>query len=188
MPAFLMVHADFSKPFSASTGMMPAPRRMHFDGCTYPFAEFEKHLPDAEIIVTTPFHPAQVTRDRLKKAKKLKLLLTAGIGSDHIDLHAAADNNLTVAEVQGRARKIATPARRGAICSFSEGATRVTKEWRRRTQQCLCYVHPNVFEAELHTTASQNRDQAGQYLVRAFDLQAATMSQWLRMRCCVYCC
>lgn len=64
-------------------------------------AEFEKHIEDAEIIVTTPFHPAQMTKERLNNAKKLKLVLTAGIGSDHIDLHAAADNNLTVAEVQG---------------------------------------------------------------------------------------
>lgn len=64
-------------------------------------ADFEKHISDAEIIVTTPFHPAQITRERLAKAEKLKLLLTAGIGSDHVDLHAAADNNLTVAEVQG---------------------------------------------------------------------------------------
>ena len=51
--------------------------------------------------MTTPFHPAQMTKERLSNAKKLKLVLTAGIGSDHIDLQAAADNNLTVAEVQG---------------------------------------------------------------------------------------
>lgn len=51
--------------------------------------------------MTTPFHPAQITSERLSKATKLKLVLTAGIGSDHIDLHAAADKNLTVAEVQG---------------------------------------------------------------------------------------
>lgn len=64
-------------------------------------AEFEKNIGDAEIVVTTPFHPARMTRERMDKAKKLKLVLTAGIGSDHVDLHAAADNNLTVAEVQG---------------------------------------------------------------------------------------
>lgn len=52
--------------------------------------------------MTTPFHPAQMTRERMEKAKKLKLVLTAGIGSDHIDLHAAADRDLTVAEIQGQ--------------------------------------------------------------------------------------
>ena len=52
-------------------------------------------------MITTPFHPAYMTRERIEKAKKLKLLLTAGIGSDHIDLHAAADHGLTVAECVG---------------------------------------------------------------------------------------
>ncbi len=33
------------------------------------------------------------------KAPKLELILTAGVGSDHIDLHAAADKGITVAEV-----------------------------------------------------------------------------------------
>ena len=65
-------------------------------------AEFEKHLADANVVITTPFHPGQMTRERIEKAKKLKLILTAGIGSDHIDLQAAADHGLTVAEVTGR--------------------------------------------------------------------------------------
>ena len=92
--------------------------------------------------MTTPFHPAQVTRDRLKKAEKLKLVLTAGIGSDHIDLHAAADNNLTVAEVQGRARRIATPAWRRQCGHFQEGATKEPiMAQQRRTQQCLYCEH-----------------------------------------------
>jgi formate dehydrogenase len=66
-----------------------------------PDSEFEKHLPDAEVVITTPFHPGKMTRERIEKAKKLKLILTAGIGSDHIDLQAAADHGLTVAEVTG---------------------------------------------------------------------------------------
>lgn len=53
------------------------------------------------VLITTPFHPAYVTAERIKKAKNLQLLLTAGIGSDHIDLKAAADAGLTVAEVTG---------------------------------------------------------------------------------------
>jgi len=53
------------------------------------------------VLITTPFHPAYVTAERIKKAKNLELLLTAGIGSDHIDLPAAAAAGLTVAEVTG---------------------------------------------------------------------------------------
>lgn len=64
-------------------------------------SELEKHIPDMHVLITTPFHPAYVTAERIKKAKNLQLLLTAGIGSDHIDLKAAADAGLTVAEVTG---------------------------------------------------------------------------------------
>lgn len=40
--------------------------------------------------------------DRLKRAEKLHLVLIAGIGSDHIDLEAAANTrSLTVAECTG---------------------------------------------------------------------------------------
>lgn len=64
---------------------------------------FDKELVDAEIIITTPFHPGYLTAERLAKAKKLKLAITAGIGSDHIDLNAANKTNggITVAEVTG---------------------------------------------------------------------------------------
>ena len=57
-------------------------------------------------MITKPFHPADMTRERIEKAKKLKLILTAGIGSDHIDLHAAADHGLTVAECVGVQRPV----------------------------------------------------------------------------------
>ncbi|KAL3813787.1 hypothetical protein ACJIZ3_015055 [Penstemon smallii] len=66
-----------------------------------PDSELEKHIPDLHVLITTPFHPAYVTAERIKKAKNLQLLLTAGVGSDHIDLKAAADAGLTVAEVTG---------------------------------------------------------------------------------------
>lgn len=66
-----------------------------------PNSELEKHIPDLHVLITTPFHPAYVTAERIKKAKNLQLLLTAGIGSDHIDLPAAAAAGLTVAEVTG---------------------------------------------------------------------------------------
>lgn len=63
--------------------------------------EFEKHLPTTEILITTPFWPAYVTKERISKAPKLRLILTAGIGSDHVDLAAAASREITVAEITG---------------------------------------------------------------------------------------
>lgn len=131
-----------------------------------------RHLPDTDIIISTPFHPAYVTKDLISKASasamltaylgraklgathrlhttlsmamarctsamarstsmtcaprqrlktnvvtspervpqrgmmrvqapSLKLAITAGIGSDHVDLNAAAAAGLTVAEVTG---------------------------------------------------------------------------------------
>ena len=60
---------------------------------------FEKELPKAEIVISQPFWPAYLTAERFAKAKKLKLAITAGIGSDHVDLQAAMDRGITVAEV-----------------------------------------------------------------------------------------
>merc|ERR1711939_370428 len=45
---------------------------------------FDKELVDAEVIITTPFHPGYLTAERLAKAKKLKIAVTAGIGSEHV--------------------------------------------------------------------------------------------------------
>jgi formate dehydrogenase len=59
----------------------------------------DKELPDAEIVISQPFWPAYITAERIAKAPKLKLAITAGIGSDHVDLQAAIDRKLTVAEV-----------------------------------------------------------------------------------------
>jgi len=64
-----------------------------------PNSTFEKELPDADIVISQPFWPAYLTEDRIAKAKKLKLAITAGIGSDHVDLDAAMDKGITVAEV-----------------------------------------------------------------------------------------
>jgi formate dehydrogenase len=66
-----------------------------------PSSKFEKHLPDAEVVISQPFWPAYLTPERIAKAKKLRLALTAGIGSDHVDLQAAARAKVTVAEVTG---------------------------------------------------------------------------------------
>jgi formate dehydrogenase len=63
-----------------------------------PDSVFEKELPDADIVISQPFWPAYLTAERIRKAKKLKLALTAGIGSDHVDLDAAIKAGITVAE------------------------------------------------------------------------------------------
>jgi formate dehydrogenase len=64
-----------------------------------PDSEFERELPDADIVISQPFWPAYLTPDRLAKAKNLKIAITAGIGSDHVDLATAIDRGITVAEV-----------------------------------------------------------------------------------------
>ena len=64
-----------------------------------PDSVFERELTDAEIVISQPFWPAYLTAERIAKAPKLKLAITAGIGSDHVDLHAAINRSITVAEV-----------------------------------------------------------------------------------------
>ena len=64
-----------------------------------PKSVFERELPTTDIVISQPFWPAYLTRERIAKAPKLKLAITAGIGSDHIDLQAAMDQGMTVAEV-----------------------------------------------------------------------------------------
>jgi formate dehydrogenase len=60
---------------------------------------FERELPDAEIVISQPFWPAYLTAERIAKARNLKLAVTAGIGSDHVNLEAAIERGITVAEV-----------------------------------------------------------------------------------------
>lgn len=64
------------------------------DGC-----QLEKELADADIVISQPFWPAYITADLFAKAPNLKLCMTAGIGSDHVDLAAAAERGATVTEV-----------------------------------------------------------------------------------------
>ncbi|SEO87145.1 NAD-dependent formate dehydrogenase [Amycolatopsis saalfeldensis] len=60
---------------------------------------FDRELPDAEIVISQPFWPAYLTAERFERAKELKLVVTAGIGSDHTDIDAAISHGVTVAEV-----------------------------------------------------------------------------------------
>jgi formate dehydrogenase len=64
-----------------------------------PDSEFERALPRADVVISQPFWPAYLTAERIAKAPNLKLAITAGIGSDHVDLEAAIANDVTVAEV-----------------------------------------------------------------------------------------
>ena len=47
-----------------------------------PGSVFERELADADVVISQPFWPAYLTAERIAKAKKLKLAITAGVGSD----------------------------------------------------------------------------------------------------------
>ena len=64
------------------------------DGC-----EADKELVDADIVISQPFWPYYLTRKRMESAPNLKMAITAGIGSDHVDLQAAMDHKVDVVEV-----------------------------------------------------------------------------------------
>ncbi|PWZ02141.1 putative formate dehydrogenase [Testicularia cyperi] len=66
-----------------------------------PNSEFRQHVKDAEIVITTPFHPGYLTAEVLSEAKNLKCCITAGVGSDHVDLDVANQRNISVYEVTG---------------------------------------------------------------------------------------
>src|ERR1700682_4992422 len=81
----------FLEPQGATLGVL-----LDKDG---PNSVFEKELVDADVVISQPFWPAYLTAERIAKAPKLKLAVTAGIGSDHVDLQAAIDRGITVAGV-----------------------------------------------------------------------------------------
>lgn len=64
-----------------------------------PDSVLDRELPDADVVISQPFWPAYLTPERLARAPGLKLAITAGIGSDHVDLPTAIARNITVAEV-----------------------------------------------------------------------------------------
>ena len=64
-----------------------------------PDSVLEREIVDADVVISQPFWPAYITSDLVAKAPNLKLAITAGIGSDHVDLQAAIANDITVAEV-----------------------------------------------------------------------------------------
>ncbi|MEO6294389.1 MAG: NAD-dependent formate dehydrogenase [Candidatus Limnocylindria bacterium] len=64
-----------------------------------PDSTLDRELSDADVVISQPFWPAYLTAERIAKAPRLKLAITAGIGSDHVDLEAANEHGITVAEV-----------------------------------------------------------------------------------------
>src|ERR1700733_8546169 len=60
-----------------------------------PDSVFERELPDADVVVSQPFWPAYLTAERMAKATRLKLAITAGIGSDHVALPPAIPRPLS---------------------------------------------------------------------------------------------
>lgn len=63
--------------------------------------EVDKHVEDMDVIISSPFLPGYITQERIEKAKNLKVAITAGIGSDHVDIEAAAEHGVMVVEVTG---------------------------------------------------------------------------------------
>ena len=61
--------------------------------------EADKHIVNADIVISQPFFPYYLTKERIEKAKNLKMAITAGIGSDHVDLQAAIEHKIDVVEV-----------------------------------------------------------------------------------------
>ncbi|MFE4174034.1 NAD-dependent formate dehydrogenase [Streptomyces sp. NPDC056909] len=64
-----------------------------------PDSVLDRELPDADVVISQPFWPAYLTAERMARAPRLKLAITAGIGSDHVDLDAAMEHGVTVAEI-----------------------------------------------------------------------------------------
>ncbi|MFD1675769.1 NAD-dependent formate dehydrogenase [Alicyclobacillus fodiniaquatilis] len=63
--------------------------------------QLEPHLKDMSVVISSPFYPAYITKEIAAKAPNLKLAITAGVGSDHVDLDAALENHISVVEVTG---------------------------------------------------------------------------------------
>ena len=64
------------------------------DGC-----QADKELVDADVVISQPFFPYYLTKEKMATAPNLKMAITAGIGSDHVDLQAAMDHKVDVVEV-----------------------------------------------------------------------------------------
>jgi formate dehydrogenase len=68
-----------------------------------PNSVFDRELRDADIVISQACWPACLTAERISRAPKLRLVITAGVGSDHIHLEAAKRHGITVTEIAGSA-------------------------------------------------------------------------------------
>jgi formate dehydrogenase len=64
-----------------------------------PDSTFEQALAEADIVIIQACWPVPLTAERIARAPNLKLVITAGTGSDHVDLDEAVRRGLTVAEI-----------------------------------------------------------------------------------------
>ena len=64
------------------------------DGC-----QADKELVDADVVISQPFFPYYLTKEKMETAPNLKMAITAGIGSDHVDLQGAMEHKVDVVEV-----------------------------------------------------------------------------------------
>ena len=64
------------------------------DGC-----QADKQLVDADVVISQPFFPYYLTKEKMATAPNLKMAITAGIGSDHVDLQGAMEHKVDVVEV-----------------------------------------------------------------------------------------
>jgi formate dehydrogenase len=64
-----------------------------------PNSAFDHEPIDADVVVSQPFWPAYLTSERIENTKNLKLAVTAGVGSDHVDLVATNECMVTASEV-----------------------------------------------------------------------------------------
>ena len=64
------------------------------DGC-----QADKELVDADVVISQPFFPYYLTKEKMETAPNLKMAITAGIGSDHVDLQGAMEHRVDVVEV-----------------------------------------------------------------------------------------
>ncbi|MDC3143720.1 NAD-dependent formate dehydrogenase [Pelagibacteraceae bacterium] len=59
----------------------------------------DQELVDADVVISQPFFPYYLTKEKMATAPNLKMAITAGIGSDHVDLQAAMEHKVDVVEV-----------------------------------------------------------------------------------------
>ena len=81
-----------------------------------PDSVFERELVDADVVISQPFWPAYLTAERIEKAPNLKMAITAGIGSDHVDLQAAINRASRLPRSPG-ATASASPSTPSCRCS-----------------------------------------------------------------------